>query len=132
MNIQSGFKKSGICPLKPKEINDQQMAPSKAFHVTEKHLHSEESSCPPHSDSSASASAVQASSSQVTMFQRRYEKGYDAFDPEYISWLSQNHPKSVAPESSYARSAPAALPSSFSVTSSSGDYPDIGKIPTFV
>ena len=126
MNIQSGFKNSGICPLNPKEINDQQMAPSKALHVTEKHLHSEESSCLPHSDSSASASAVQAA-----MLQRRYEEGHNLFDPEYISWLSQNHPESVTPESSYARSVPAELPSNFSVPSSS-DYPDIGKIPTFV
>ena len=92
VNIHSGFKKSGICPLNPKEINDQQMAPSKAFHVTEKHLHLEESSCPPHSDSSASASAVQASSSQVAMFQRRYEEGYDVFDPEYVHILAESEP----------------------------------------
>ena len=35
------------------------------------------------------------SNSNEALYQRRYEEGYDLFDPEYVSWLEQHHPEAV-------------------------------------
>ena len=33
--------------------------------------------------------------SNEALYHKRYEEGYDLFDPEYVSWLEQHHPEAV-------------------------------------
>ena len=39
------------------------------------------------------------SSEKLSLYQRRFEEGYDLPDEEYITWLKINHPESFAEQS---------------------------------
>ena len=84
VNIMSGFKKSGVYPLNPREVTDRQLAPSKAL-------------CPQPQPEDTKAAPTPGSPlfspEQEAMYQRRYEERYDISDPSYIAWLKIYHPE---------------------------------------
>ena len=49
-----------------------------------------------------------------SLFQTRFEEGYDVYDSEYVSWLHHNHPESVPPQ--FKNTATAAVSSSSGAT----------------
>ena len=67
-NIMSGFRKCGIYPLNPGQIDDRQIAPSKVF---------SESSEKPSTESSAN----QFTEEEQRLYQVRFEEGYNVPDP---------------------------------------------------
>ena len=79
VNILSGFKKFGIYPLNPGEVNNRQLALSKAVlpqpatpDVTNNPLFSPE---------------------QEALYCHQFNEGYDVNDPNYIAWMRFNHPE---------------------------------------
>ena len=80
LNIMSGFKKSGIFPFNPGEVSDRMLAPAKAVHK--------------HQDDEA-ASAIVFSQEKVSLFQQRFDEGYNIFDREYVMWLKETHPDAL-------------------------------------
>ena len=76
VNILSGFKKSGIFPFNPGEVCDRMLAPSKSV--------CKQQPSPP-----------MFSQEQINLYEKRYEEGYNIFDPEYNQWLKETHPESV-------------------------------------
>ena len=78
VNILSGFRKCGIYPLNPGQIDDRQIAPSKVF-----------SASPTVSDSSFTEE-------ENKLFETRYNEGYNVPDERYELWLSLKHPNSPA------------------------------------
>ena len=98
VNVLSGFKKAGVYPFNPSEVNDRQLVPSTVFQ-TEKSIHTgteDEASC---SSSSEKAGETPPGSSlfspeKEALFARRYEEHYDISDDvEYNAWLKINHPE---------------------------------------
>ena len=89
LNIMAGFKKTGIYPINPSEVNDRQLAPSKPFQKP-----STENS----QDGSASDNPTKDplfSPDKVELYKKCYEEGYDLDDPSYTAWLKINHPTEV-------------------------------------
>ena len=89
LNIMTGFKKTGIYPLNPREVTDRQLAPSKPFQQP-----STESS----QDGSASDNPTKDplfSPDKVELYNNCYEEGYDLDDPSYTARLKINHPTEV-------------------------------------
>ena len=82
VNIMAGFKKTGVYPLNPSEVNDRQIEPSKVFH----HENTANSS-------STSPVSPVFSPEKEAIFRQRYEENYDLSDPEYVAWLKINHPE---------------------------------------
>ena len=37
----------------------------------------------------------QSTTCNVELFEKRYNKGYNLYDPDYLSWLEVNHPDAV-------------------------------------
>jgi len=83
-NIMAGFKKCGVHPFNRKAIP-----------------------VPDPDDSSTGVEATEQSSSMTEeavsevddgttwseeLFERRYEEGYDLYDPDYLSWLELHYP----------------------------------------
>ena len=97
LNILGGFKKTGIYPFNPGEVSDRQLAPSKAL---------------------KKPSAPYFSPEQVTLFEQRFEKGYDVSDPTYLAWKSANHPSPISVSSGKS----AATSSSITSPVSMGSY----------
>ena len=81
MNILSGFKKCGVYPLNPGEVSDRMLAPSKSVNK------------PAQIDSSPRSEEL------VKVYEKRFEEGYDLFDPDYIGWLKEKHPEAAAKSS---------------------------------
>lgn len=103
----SGFKKCGIFPVNPSEITDRQLAPSKAFHTRT----GEETG-----DTDVTRSPL-FTPGKEEIYKKRYEEGYDIFDPDYTAWLKINHPTSVSSACAGSSSSATDL-SSFQVLSS--------------
>lgn len=78
VNILSGFRKCGIYPFNPGEVNDRQLAPSKAV-------------CPRAVTSQPQETPV-FTKEKEELFKKRYEENFDIPDPEYVVWLKLNHP----------------------------------------
>ena len=95
LNIMAGFKKCGIHHFNPGEILDRLVAPSKAVTPPPPILNSPEVSV--------------FSPEKQSLFQKRYEEGYDLNDPEYMVWLRINHSDEVNSASSSVSSASATL-----------------------
>ena len=72
LNIMSGFKKTGACPLNPGEISDRVSAPSKS-------VCQQTSEKPP------------LGQEKIELFEKRYKEGYDVFNEEYSEWLKSAH-----------------------------------------
>ena len=87
VNIMSGFKKSGIWPINPGEVTDR-TAPSTAFHIPAQDQTENHSNVADSPDSSPIFSPELES-----LFRKRYEEGYNVYDPEYIAWVKVNHPE---------------------------------------
>ena len=79
VNILSGFKKCGIYPLNPGEVNDRQLAPSKAVR--------------PQPATPDDTNTPLFSPEQEALYRRRFDEGYDVNDPDYIAWMRLNHPE---------------------------------------
>ena len=112
LNILSGFKKCGIHPLNPGEVNDRQLAPSKA-------LRAEKSQPDKEPDNLFTRE-------QESLYKRRFEEGYDVHDPSYIAWLRINHPDTSPPCSV---SAVSTQKSSLTGSSSSGILSELLVLP---
>ena len=91
LNIMAGIKKCGIYPFNPGEVLDRQVAPLKAATPPPPILNSPEVSV--------------FSPEKQSLFQKRYEEGYDMNDPEYMVWLRINHSDEVNSASSSVSSA---------------------------
>ena len=70
VNIMSGFRKCGIYPLNPGQIDDRQIAPSKVFSESAEKLSTENS-------------VFQFTEEEQRLYQVRYEEGYNVSDPKY-------------------------------------------------
>ena len=119
MNIMAGFKKYGLYPLNPGEVTDRQIAPSKSYCSAQ--TGSEKRCVPP---------VVQASGTDDldSLYQKRYEEGYDMYDSEYVSWLQRHHPKSVPSQCKLLTSATADVSSHGDATgSNSSTYTSASK-----
>ena len=81
VNIMAGFKKSGVYPLNPGEVTDRQIAPSIAACEVKR-----------------SDEANDMSPELESVFEKRYQEGYDIYSKQYISWLHQHHPESIPAE----------------------------------
>ena len=91
VNIMSGFRKSGVYPLNPGEITDRELAPSMLTHPEKE------------------ADKLPCSQDLESLFQRRYEEGYDVYDAKYIDWLRLNHPESIPPDVATSISNPPSI-----------------------
>ena len=78
-------------------MSDRQLAPSKAL---------------------KKPSAQYFSPEQVTLFEQRFEEGYDVSDPTYLAWKSANHPSPISVSSGKS----AATSSSITSPVSMGSY----------
>jgi len=86
INIISGFKKTGVYPLNPGEVNDRQLAPSKAL------------LCPKtgnvdNAKTTPTPGSPLFSPEQEALYQKRFDENYDISDPSYVAWLKINHPE---------------------------------------
>lgn len=81
INIMSGFRKTGIFPMNPGEIDDRDLAPSKALHYHK-----------PKPDVGSDADSTLFTTEQQKLYEQRYQEGYDLTDPEYTAWLRITHP----------------------------------------
>ena len=104
VNIMSGFRKCGIYPLNPGQIDDRQIVPSKVF---------SESTEKPSNESSA----YQFTEEEQRLYQVRYEEGYNVPDPKYEAWMSLNHPASDVGSSAHQESLPSSTGKSSDVLS---------------
>ena len=87
LNIMGGFRKCGIYPLNPGNVTDRQLGPSRPFASL---LHSR-------SDCSLNKAAVQQfSKEEEALFTKRFEEGYNIYEPAYVLWLKDNHPEAAA------------------------------------
>ena len=80
LNIMSGFKKCGIYPINPGEVDDRQLVPSKSIN-------------PQNDKISEPSSESIFTTEEETLYARRYKEGYDLLDPGYTAWLKINHPE---------------------------------------
>lgn len=78
VNILGGFKKTGISPFNPSEVDDRMLAPAKVFKPT-------------NDDSSL---CTRFSAEQRSLFEKQFNEGYDVQDPLYELWLKEQHPES--------------------------------------
>jgi len=104
VNIMSGFKKTGVYPLNPGEVNDHQLAPSKAL------------LCPKTGNVDSAKTTPTPGSplfspEQEALYQKRFDENYDISDPSYVAWLKINHPE-----------AELSVASSVGTSSSSGQH----------
>ena len=84
LNIMGGFRKCGIYPLNPGAVTDRQLAP---LHTKSTLLHSQ-------SDYSLHKVAAKPfSKEQEILFKKRFEEGYNVYEPNYVMWLKDNHPE---------------------------------------
>ena len=86
VNIMSGFKKTGVYPLNPGEVNDRQLAPSKAL------------LCPKtgnvdNAKTTPTPGSPLFSPEQEALYQKRFDENYDISDPSYVAWLKIIHPE---------------------------------------
>jgi len=84
--ILCGFKKTGVYPLNPGEVNDRQLAPSKAL------------LCPKtgnvdNAKTTPTPGSPLFSPEQEALYQKRFDENYDISDPSYVAWLKINHPE---------------------------------------
>ena len=114
----SGFRKCRIYPLNPGQIDDRQLAPSKVFSKSAEELEKP----------SAKSATIQFTEKEETLYQKRFEEGYDVPDPKYEAWVSLNHPASCTSRSDVSPVAnPKSLPSS--TTTSSDVLSDLLSLP---
>lgn len=75
-------------PLNPGEVTDRQIAPSKAVYVPRDIRFS---TSPPESKD------MQAQSDCESIFEKRFNEGYDIYSEEYVAWLRVHHLESIPP-----------------------------------
>ena len=97
MNVLSGFKKVGVYPFNPSEVDDRQLAPSTAFQ-TEKPIPTGTADKSSHGSSLEKVDEPPPGSSlfspeKEALFARHYEEHYISNDVEYNAWLKINHPE---------------------------------------
>ena len=82
LNIIGGFRKCGIYPLNPGAVTDQQLAP----------LHTKSTLLRSQSDYILHKVAAKPfSKEQEILFKKRFEEGYNIYEPDYVMWLKDNH-----------------------------------------
>ena len=94
-NIINGFRTSGVYPFNPKAVLDHDpcVTPSSSDQLsdtdpvqstsTESSRELEPTKCPEYTQA------------DEELFQRRYEEGYDMYDPMYAAWMKNIHPAEV-------------------------------------
>ena len=104
LNIMGGFRKCGIYPLNPGAVTDRQLAP---LHIKSTLLRSQ-------SDYILHKVAAKPfSKEQEILLKKRFEEGYNIYEPDYVMWLKDNHPEA-------ATQFPNELPLTVSSSSSTG------------
>ena len=93
-NVIGGFRKAGIYPFDPKRVSALNGV-NKSGDGTCSRENSASSGDESSSESSDHDDDKGDSNSNEALYQKRYEEGYDLFDPEYVSWLEQHHPEAV-------------------------------------
>ena len=102
LNIMGGFRKCGIYPLNPGAVTDRQVVPL------------------PRSQRDCSLVTKQFSQEQEILFKKRFEEGYNVYEPDYVMWLKHNHPEADTQ----------LPPSSLSSSSSSTGHSDSNSLVT--
>ena len=111
-SIVSGFKKVGICPYNAMaikfyataslETTSQQSDDNQRKYGA---LNSSVSSCDSQEnikDFEEHISDVSFTEDQITLFQQRFDNGYDLYhDSMYVAWLQQEHPEALPSSSSF-------------------------------
>ena len=104
LNIMGGFRKCGIYPLNPGAVTDRQLAP----------LHTKSTLLRSQSDYILHKVAAKPfSKEQEILLKKRFEEGYNIYEPDYVIWLKDNHPEA-------ATQFPNELPLTVSSSSSTG------------
>ena len=104
LNIMGGFRKCGIYPLNPGAVTDLQLA---SLHTKCTLLRSQ-------SDYILHKVAAKPfSKEQEILLKKRFEEGYNIYEPDYVMWLKDNHPEA-------ATQFPNELPLTVSSSSSTG------------
>ena len=104
LNIMGGFRKCGIYPLNPGAVTDRQLAP----------LHTKSTLLRSQSDYILHKVAAKPfSKEQEILLKKRFEEGYNIYEPDYVMWLKDNHPEA-------ATQFPNELPLTVSSSSSTG------------
>jgi len=80
----SGFRKCGIYPLNPGAVTDRQLATSCVTTATLSHSQSDYTF--------NKAAGQKFSQEQENLYKKRFEEGYNVYNPDYIKWLKDNHP----------------------------------------
>ncbi len=98
-NIIAGFRKCGIQPFN-----------REAIPVPDEQHHSDVDKCDEAEERLEDHSGLQFTSDQISVFEKRYEEGYDIFvDQDYVAWLRLNHPQVVPSDHSSALRAPTSV-----------------------
>lgn len=87
LNIMGGFRKSGIYPLNPGAVTDRQLIPSRATTTTLSHSQSDYTL--------NKVAAEKFSQEEEILYKKRFEEGYNVYDPNYVMWLKDNHPEAA-------------------------------------
>ena len=102
--ICAGFRKCGVYPFNPKAIDcgisvansqssDKEIQQSdegqQSAEIANAGNHAESQQC---SITNEERSDKQWSAEKITLFQRRFEEGYDLPNVEYLQWLHETHP----------------------------------------
>ena len=108
----AGFKKCGVYPLSPGEINDRDLAPSKATQWIS-------TTSPSNNDRVSPLSSTSTDNALEDLCLKRFEEGYDIHDEECISWQYANHPDAIPPQFATGASVISFIPTSSSKDPSS-------------
>ena len=86
-NICSGFRKCGVYPFDPNAI---ELPPDAGI---QGELNEEGDDI----DDDNNDGSADFTPEEEGLFQRRFEEGFDVFEPRYCQWLRQNHPEADVP-----------------------------------
>ena len=86
-NLISGFRKTGVCPFKSEAVS--------VYEIPSGDLFSDDDKLPSENTSQVQepSSLPVISDEQISLFDTRYENGYDlCTDEDYVDWVNINHP----------------------------------------
>ena len=104
-NICSGFRTCGVYPFNPDAIDCGIDFEGRASHNEHNDDNDKDNSCG-FDDSNNSDDHDEFSAETLARFQKRYDKGYDLYDEEYLRWLELNHPSNLPADRSLLGSTP--------------------------
>jgi len=95
-NIVAGFRKCGVYPFNRNaiEIIDNDPTDDSGIDLNHSCDDTPESE-PPHKTNKESVPTQSLTEQNILLFQRRFEEGYDLYDPLYQKWLELEHPEAA-------------------------------------